>query len=306
MIATPGSNDPWSGPGHDEPVKALPLVDPQLTPETYRAEAVAAVQRLPADTRFVFTAQIDELRAQEQTADLLEKLVKYPRVALLAAVLPPCVKALVADAEWVVFGAASIATSEQGTLVLRGRWRRKDVEACFADTLKVSTANDGAKLYRIGDFGWLDFIDTHTAYITVRPDLEPEAVHALVRHGSGPQPHARDLVAQLPADRSITIVVDGHGKDDWSTLALPVGTDVSGWIRVEKTGVVLDLAADPHDAAAAQVAVDKMRPQLDDLFKTSSKDMVGRLEVVRQKTVVHLRGNMTALMLSLVSAGASL
>src|SRR5205823_2381664 len=139
------------------------------------------------------------------------------------------------------------------TLVLRGRWTRKDVAACFGDTVKTHVANDHAQLFRVGDDGWLDFIDDHTAYVAVRPDLDADALHALVRHGAGPPQHARDLYAHLPADRSLAIVVDGHSNDDLTdTLALPKGSDIFGWVRAEPTGVTLDVAADPHDAAAAQ------------------------------------------------------
>ena len=38
---------------------------------------------------------------------------------------------------------------------------------------------DGGKLFRIGDFGWLDFIDDHTAYVTLNAKLDAEAVHKL-------------------------------------------------------------------------------------------------------------------------------
>src|SRR5205807_9394602 len=118
--------------------------------------------------RFVFTAELGELRAQPQVNDMLAKIPNDPRIKLLTGMLPPCVRSIVIDSEWMAFGAPSLHDSLHGTLVLRGRWLRKDVEACFGDTVKTHVTPDHAKLFRIGDDGWLDFIDAHTAYIAVR------------------------------------------------------------------------------------------------------------------------------------------
>src|SRR5690606_17688627 len=95
-------------------------------------------------------------------------------------------------------------------------------------------------------------------------------------------------------------------QDDWSMLSLPKGTDIFGWIRAEQAGIVLDLAADPHNNSAATAAQRRIQPQLDELFVNTNPESVGRLEVVRQGTAVHIRGNMTALMLGLVTASLSL
>ena len=297
----PSANDPWAAKP-EQVVKAMPLVETQLAPAIYRGETVRALQHLPADTRVVFTAQIHELRANPSTEDMLEKLGKNAKVNMLFGGLPPCVRAIASDAEWVVFGAPSIDSAEQGTLVIRGRWRRKDVEACFAEAVKPNVANDGAKLYRLGDTGWLDFIDDHTAYATIRADLEAEAVHALVKRGTGADPHAAAIVAKLPADRSIALVIDGKAKDDWTgLLKIPKGSDVYGWIRIDPTAVSLDFAADTHDEAAAKRATADFKPQIDDLF-SSSNDAVGKLVVEREQTVVHARGKLSSFMLSMISA----
>jgi hypothetical protein len=85
-------------------------------------------------------------------------------------------------------------------------------------------------------------------------------------------------------------------------FSLPRGTDIYGWIRVEPDGMVLDLAADPHNDAAATAAMRRVKPQLDELFQNTNPEMVGRVEVVRQQTAVHIRGNLTALMLGIVTA----
>jgi serine/threonine-protein kinase len=296
------ADDPWNRVPAEVVAPTLPLVDGQLTPETYRAEAVAGVQRLPADTRLIFSVQIGELRRNANTAPLLDKLAHHPKIAEFSGVLPPCVRSLIAGSEWLAFGAASIDGAEHATMVLRGRWGRQDVENCFGDNGTVIKTADGARLIKISEFGWLDFIDEHTAYLTNRDELDAAAVHALVRHGAGPQPHARDLIARLPLDRTIAFVADGGARDAWDTLDMPKGTDVFGWIRVDKDGLVLDLAADPHTVAAANKAVATLQPQLTEMFGTSSPDTVGRLAVVRDNTVVHMKGNVTSIMMSLFGA----
>ncbi len=296
------NDDPWA----DKPVETKVFVEDPLAPEKYRAEAAAAVQRLANDTRLVFVMQLGELRAHDHTRNFIDKVASMPQVAGLGVMLPPCVKGIVSDAEWVVFGAPGLDKSIDGTLILRGRWRRTDVEKCFADAVKTHVSADGAKLFRIGDDGWLDFIDDHTAYVTLNTQLEAEAVHELVTKGAGPVTKAKKTFAALPANRTIGLVVDAASQDDWSMLSLPKGTDLYGWIRVDEHGVTLDLAADPHNDAAATAAQRRVKPQLDNLFQNTSPDAVGRLEVVRQQTAIHLRGNLTSLMLGIVTASLGL
>jgi hypothetical protein len=298
-------NDPW-GEKPTEPSKAFALVEDKLAPAKYRAEAAAAVRKLSSDTRFVFTAQIGELREQSATKDLMAKITSYPKVAAMGLVLPACVKGIVSDAEWLVFGAPGLDQSEQGTLILRGRWRRSDVEACFADTVKAHVAADGAKLFRIGDDGWLDFLDDHTAMVTLNTKLEAESLHKLTKKPAGPVTRVKQMLAELPSERAIAVAADGKANDDWSMLSLPKGTDVFGWVRVDPDGITLDLAADPHNAEAAKAAILRLKPQVDDVFANTNPKAVGRLEVVNEDTTVRVRGNVTTLMLGLVTASLSL
>lgn len=304
-IASFDPNDPWSA-RPDDPAKAFALVDEKKSVAEYRAEAAIAVTKLPQDTRFVFTVSLGELRAQSQTNDLLDKIAKHPKVAPVALMLPPCVKGIIGDAEWLVFGAPSVEKSIEGTLVLRGRWKRGDVESCFADTVKAYVTNDGSKLYRVGDEGWLDFLDEHTAVVTMSTKLEAEALHKLTTKPLGPVTRVKAMIANMPAARTLAIAADGNAGDDWSMLSLPKGSDVYGWIRVEPDGIALDLAADPHNPQAAKSAIMRVKPQLDNLFANTSADAVGKLEAIPQGTAVHVRGRMTALMLSLVTAGLTL
>jgi serine/threonine protein kinase len=298
-ISQPAAHDPWNEPPPAEPTNALPLVEPRATAQTYRAEAASAIARLPASTKVVFTVQLGELRAHDSTAAVLERLGKDPRVGVLAASLPDCVRSLATDAEWLAVGAQSLRQSSAGTIVLRGRWRQRDVEACFdAGDFKATTTKDGAKLYRIGEHGWLDFIDEHTVYVSVHDDRDAEAAHQQLLHGAGPAAHVRGLIARLPADRSITLVVDGAAKDDWSdVLPIPSGSDLFGWVRVEKDGLAFDIAVDTHTLAAAQSAEKALSDSVAPVVKT--------IEVVRDKAIVHARGSVNDMMIGLLSAGVS-
>jgi serine/threonine protein kinase len=301
----PADKDPWNGalaPPPPEP-EALPLVEPPKPVETYRAEAAAAAARLPADTRLVFTAEVGELRAQREIADMLDKGAKDPRVALLFALMPSCVRAIASESEWIVLGAPSLRTAaEQATVVLRGRWRRADVERCFADTEKHVTA-DHHTMFRTGDEGWVDLLDEHMVYVALAPNLDAETLHARLRHGPGPRHHARALFAGLPVDRTIGLALDGAANDDLSEgLALPRGSDVFGWVRVDKSGVTLDVAADPHERTSAELAASKLAPRINGVFGKGRTDAVGKLEVTSDNTVVHVRGSVTVLMLSVIAS----
>ncbi|MDB4954047.1 MAG: hypothetical protein JWO36_1616 [Myxococcales bacterium] len=297
------ANDPWGAPAPEPPLPVLPLIEPSLTAETYRAEAAAAIQRMPADTKMIVTAQIGELRAQPQTAHLLETAGRQPIFVMFSRVFPPCVRSLIAQSEWVVYGSASLASRAHGTVVTRGRWQRSDVEKCFGDTVAAQQLQDGPRIFKLQNFGWLDFIDDHTAYLTNRADLGAEAVHALVVHGAGPQGRTRDLVLDLPTDRSITIVVTGGPKDDWNTPWLANGSDVYSWVRVQADGLILEFVADTHSDAAARVAETALRKTMIDMFGSSTP--TGKLEVIRQRTVVHLKGTMTLFMLGLLDMAIS-
>jgi hypothetical protein len=68
----------------------------------------------------------------------------------------------------------------------------------------------------------------------------------------------------------------------------------------------MDLAADPHNADAAKAAIMRIKPDIDNLFQNTSPDAVGKLEVINQGTVVHVRGRISSLMISLVTASLTL
>ncbi|MEP6865529.1 MAG: serine/threonine-protein kinase [Deltaproteobacteria bacterium] len=292
-------NDPWSAKP-EAIARPIPLVGAEQTTTSYRAAAANAIAHLASDTNVVIAVQIDELRANTATADVLKKLGTNPKVKLVVGDLPVCVRALAGESEWMVFGAPKLETSNAGELVVGGRWRKQDVIACFegAETQKVK---DGTTLVKLGDDGWLDFLDDHTAYLALRKDLTAEALHALVKKPVGAATATRALLAKLPADRTIAFVFGGKANVDWSSmLLLPNGSDVFGWARITDKGMDLDAGADTHDEKAAKDAAAIITPQIDQMF--SSSEGAGKLVVARDATEVHVKGAVTTFTLSLMSA----
>lgn len=276
------ANDPWATNNvatttvvTSDAAPAFALVGDRRTADEYRAEAAAAIAKLPADTHFVAGMQLVDLRANQQTAAILDKLTDHPKLAPIAIMLPTCVRRILRDADWFVIGAPSVDKSSNATFIVRGRWRRADVETCFADDKP----------------GALDFLDEHT----VRVSLADKPLQRKPRR-------LKQLLASLPARRSFFVVGDGGAGDDWGELSLPEGSDVFGWMLVTDKGVDLDFAADPHDEKAAQDAVDKIKPQIDEVYATAPRDAVGTMAVTREGTVVRVQGNLTSFMLGIVTS----
>ncbi|HET9986936.1 MAG TPA: serine/threonine-protein kinase, partial [Kofleriaceae bacterium] len=156
-------SDPWSAKP-EAIAKAIPLVTAEQPIASYRSAAANAIAHLPADTNVVIAVQIAELRANTATADVLKKLGTNPKVKLVVGELPVCVRSLGGESEWVVFGAPKLDTANAGELVVGGRWQKQDVIRCFEDA-ETQKVKDGTTLVKLGDDGWLDFLDDHTAYL---------------------------------------------------------------------------------------------------------------------------------------------
>ena len=126
-------------------------------------------------------------------------------------------------------------------------------------------------------------------------------MHALVKaNGPGPSRHAKELLATLSTDRSLALVIDGNGAS-WAPETFPKGSDAYAWLRVDKDGATLDFALDPRNEAGAKKTMADIKPQVDDLFANTSKAAVGKLEVIREGTAVHVRGSLTGLMLGIIT-----
>jgi hypothetical protein len=290
--------DPWAAKP-EAIAKAILLVAAEQPAAKYRAAAASALAHLPADTNAIVTVQITELRDNTATADVLHKLGTNPKVKFVIGDLPVCVRALGGDAEWMVFGAPKLASTSMGVLVVGGRWIKKDVIDCFeSDQVAVK---DGTKLVKLGDEGWLDFLDDHTAYLAMRKDLTAEQVHALVKRTAGPAAATQTLLAKLPADRTIAFVFGAKAKVDWSSmLLLPNGSDVFGYAKVTDKGMELDAGADTHAEKAARDAAAVITPQIESMF--SSSEGAGKLVVARDGTEVHVKGGVTTFTLAMMSA----
>jgi hypothetical protein len=292
-------NDPWSAKP-EAIARPIPLVGAEQPTTSYRAAAANAIAHLASDTNVVIAVQIDELRANSATADVLKKLGTNPKVKLVVGDLPICVRELAGESEWMVFGAPKLETSNAGEIVVGGRWRKQDVVACF-EGVETKKVKDGTTLIKIGDDGWLDFLDDHTAYLALRKDLTAERLHALVVKSSGATPATRALLAKLPADRTIAFAFGAKANVDWSSmLLLPNGSDVYGWARITDKGMDLDAGADTHNEKAAKDAAAIITPQIDQMF--SSSEGAGKLVVARDATEVHVKGAVTTFTLSLMSA----
>ena len=292
-------NDPWSAKP-EAIAKDIPLVTAEQPTSSYRAAAANAIAHLPGDINVVIAVQIDELHANNATDDMLKKLGTNPKVKLVVGDLPVCVRSLAGESEWIVYGAPKLDTNNAGEVVVGGRWQKQDVIRCFEDA-ETATVKDGTKLVKLGDDGWLDFLDDHTAYLGLRKNLTAEALHALVKKSAGAAPATRALLAKLPADRTIAFVLGGKANVDWSSmLLLPNGSDVYGWARITAKGMDLDAGADTHDAKAAKDAAAIITPQIEQMF--SSSEGAGKLVVARDATEVHVKGAVTTFTLSMMSA----
>ncbi|MEO8841525.1 MAG: protein kinase [Kofleriaceae bacterium] len=298
LVADP--NDPWAAHATPPP-KQLPLVTAAEPPAKSRAAAANAIAHLPSDTNVIVSVLVDDLRANTATAEMLTKLTNDPKVNFVTSELPECVVALGRGADWIVFGTPKLDTKGTGEIVIGGRWQKRDVIACLDTGAVARTTTDGATIYQIADVGWLDFVDDHTVYLAVRPEMTADAVHAVVTHPTAATGSAtRALLAKLPADRTLAFVVGGKAKVDWSSmLLLPTGSDVYGWARLTDKGLELDAGADTHDAKAAQAAAAVIRPQLGDMF--TSNEGVGKLVVALEGTEVHVKGSLTTFTLKMLS-----
>lgn len=312
-------NDPWdrkprteevSAPtGDSEPAKpetaaprevpAIATSGPEVSAEVARTEAQAALGHLPTDTRMVIGVLVGPLRRDARFAAIFEKVGEVPQAKMAMASMPPCVTSLLANAEWFVFGSSGFDASEQGTLIIRGRWTRANIASCFAQQAQERTMADGAKMLELPEVGWIDFLDEHTAYVSVRQDLAAAQVHANAKGAKPLSPSLRALLGTLPADRMVTLVVDGVGKVEWPNATLPAGSDLVAWLRPTQPGVTFDVAIDTRDEAAAKALRDKIATEVDAVFKDADKS-IADISVGRDKARVRVGGSVSSILIGMV------
>ncbi|MBA3465109.1 MAG: protein kinase [Deltaproteobacteria bacterium] len=298
----PPESDPWGAPARPTPsTPPLATFGPEISVAIAQSELAAALPHLPADTSFVIAALVGQMNRDERFISMFDKLGKHPKVQMAFGLMPPCVKTLISGSEWFAFGSTGFMADKQGTLIVRGRWQRSDVEACFSAQSQTFTMTDGAKLLQLPEIGWLDFLDANTVYISVRQDLAAAQVHDNVKKGVGLTKRARTLLATLPPNRALTFVVDGTGNVEWPGDPLPRGSDAAASVQISDWGVAFDVALDTHDEASARQLEAKVKPELEPLF-ASTTDSVGKLAVTRAKSNVRISGKLSTLMMGIVSS----
>ena len=304
--------DPWGTPQPEAGAALSSLVPKPTAPEiaiagaelsmaAARIEVTKAITHLPADTTLIIAGLVGPLRRDDRFTAIFDKLAATAKLEMTVGSLPPCVSALVAKAEWFVFGSVGFRANEQGTLMLRGRWKRADVEACFAGPAETFTMTDGAKLLQLPAVGWLDFLDEHTVYISVRQDLAAAQVHENVKRGVGLTKHARALLATLPAERALTFVLDGSGEVEWPNATLPVGSDAVAWLNPETKFVMFETSLDVKTEAEATKLEASIAGQLEGVFDNASPE-VGKITASRKRTTVRVTGSLASLMMGMVAS----
>jgi hypothetical protein len=297
-------NDPWavsSAPVVNKEVVKLSATAPELSIEEARKEAAAAIVHVPADTRVLFSVTINELRKNKQFDDILGRIKKQPMVAQLMTAMPDCVQSILTGAEWAVYASKALDDGEHATLIVRGRWNRDEVERCFKPDAIPLRMPDGKTMMQLRRVGWIDFLDDHTVYVSVRDDLAAAQVHDLVKHGGGPAAHAGELFAKMPANRTLAVAIDGSTGLEWPKDYLPKGSDATAWLRVDEV-TEFDVAADARSEDAAGKLVAQVKPQFDELFKERESSILGSIKVTREKTVMRIRGKMSSLMIAMISS----
>ncbi len=301
-LTNPIADDPWgAAPPKRAPAPEIPTTGPEVSVDDARTEAAKAMRHLPADTSMVIGVLVGPLRRDPRFTPIFDRLAAHPKMAALSTMLPPCVKALGAASEWFVFGSVGFGAQEQGTLILRGRWTREDVERCFAETSKPRTMTDGATLLELPEVGWIDFLDPSTVYISVRQDLAAAQVHANVTRATGLTKRTRALLDALPGDRVLTFVVDGTGDLAWPSDVLPKGSDASAWLRPDADTVSFVVTLDPHSEAEATTLKARLDDEVGKVFEGASPKL-GTLTVTRAKTRVAITGALSSLMMGIVTS----
>ena len=311
-------DDPWGAPSPAAPTTGattttvttkpsemapLPVSGPEVSVAIAQAEIARAIPHLPVDTSFLAAGLIGQLRRDDRFRTMFDKLAKHPQAALMASMLPPCVRTLIGGSEWFVFGSTGFAADKYGTLIVRGRWTRKAVEGCFVGQSQAFKMNDGAAMLQLPEVGWLDFLDDNTAYISVRQDLAAAQVHDNVKSGVGLTKRARALLATLPTDRAFTFVVDGTGGVEWPGDPLPKGTDMAAAMQVTEPIVGFKVAMELHGEPAAKELAAKLATEIAPLNGTDGK--ANNVKVSRAGSQVIIEAKLSTLLMGIVSSSIS-
>ncbi|HVK88516.1 MAG TPA: serine/threonine-protein kinase [Kofleriaceae bacterium] len=280
------ANDPWAVPSGPTRKQAppIPVAGPPMPVAKAQAELNKALAYLPADTTVILGATVSHVRSIEKFEQLFEKLRAAPQATLFADLVPPCVAEMMADADWAALGSPGFDAAFEGTLIIGGRFARRDVDHCFE-------VAGGHELHK--------FLDDHTVLVSVRDDVERDTIRTFAEKPQGLPAGTRAQIAKLPVDRAFTFVVDGTNNLAWPSGKIPDGSDAWGWVRSAKPGLALELAFDVKDAEQAELLEADLREPLNTLF-TGATDASGKLVVTRTGSTVKISGTLSWLMVSMV------
>jgi hypothetical protein len=311
-VQLPNDKDPWGAgastastgsatePEIKKPEGAIAATSEARPSDVTRKQIAHAITRVPADTRFVFSVNVTELRQDSGFDAVLDKLANHVQVKALLS-MAPCMRPILSGSDWVVFGTQSLKDPDRGTLVIGGRWKRADVESCLSDDMVKLDMPDGKTMLQLRRVGWLDFIDDSTVYISVREDLAAAQVHALVKNGAGGTKHLKELAAKLPAKRVVGAVIDGSGKMKWPANTLPDGSDATAWLDIVDEGWThFVFAVDTRDETAALKLVEKARAEVDPVFASADAKRAGQVEVSRDKTTMLVKGKLSPFIIQML------
>ncbi len=295
------ADDPWAP--RPTPRAELSNDGPSLTIDAAQAELADALGTLPADTTVVISSVVGPLRRVDALSPVFEALASSARLRAFAAAAPPCVTDLVRASEWFAYGAASLEQQEQGTLILRGRWIRADVEKCFGAITKPRTMPDGARLLEMPELGWIAFPTDHSVYVSVRQDLTAAQVHASTRRRTGLTDGTRKVLAALPKSRALTFAVadariDGDAQH-WPKDTLPLGTRAGGSIALDEGVLRFALALRPPSEPDAIRIATVLDTEVAKLFVDAPPN-VAKAAVVRDGRDVRLDGHMATMFIGIL------
>jgi predicted Ser/Thr protein kinase len=319
-VVLPADKDPWGTAQPETPGTPPPPGTPQTKPElpkpegtvaatadarsteTTRKQIAHAMTRVPADTRFLLTVDVNALRADSGYGAVLDKLANHLQVKALLATAP-CLRPILGGSDWVVFGTLGLKDPDRGTLIIGGRWQRKAVESCLADDMVKLDMPDGKTMLQLRRVGWLDFIDDSTIFISVREDLAAAQVHALVKAGNGGTKHLKELAAKLPANRTIGAIIDGSGKLEWPVNTLPNGSDTLAWMDIGADGWTgFEFAVDTRNETETLKLVEKVRAEIEPVFASADAKRAGAVDVARDGTTMRIKGRLSPFIIGMLPA----
>jgi hypothetical protein len=98
-------------------------------------------------------------------------------------------------------------------------------------------------------------------------------------------------------------VVDGDKDKEWPSAALPAGTDLVTSVKVTTEGwMTVDVAMHAPNEATAEKLAGTIHAQIDPVFQEADEKRAGKLSVVRDKTLVRIKGSLSPFIIGMIPA----